>query len=122
MCYYYPGLNISSFIAKQLQVRKRAKIAKTVSSECVGAGSSAPYSVKSSINAPPPVQLGVNIRAPPPMNFNPQTFIGRHSPAVEQNRDIGAMKVFNQGGKKFVTLSSLTEAAEKGKMGLGKKK
>lgn len=71
------------------------------------------YSISSSTNAPPPVKLGVQIRVPPPMAFHPQHFIGDPS----SHTTSAPMKVFSEGGKKFVTLSGLNKdvAAKKKK-------
>ncbi|KAH6835396.1 hypothetical protein C2S53_003247 [Perilla frutescens var. hirtella] len=104
---------------KVVMARKRARVAKKDPKDSLSQGEkSAPNTIYSSINASQapalqPRQMGVNIRAPLAMSFHPQQFIGGPSIGAEQGKEANSMRVFNRGGKKFVTMSSLRDASGK---------
>ncbi|KAH6829192.1 hypothetical protein C2S53_011762, partial [Perilla frutescens var. hirtella] len=105
---------------RQMLARKRAKattFATKDSRDDVSQEMSTPYSISNSINATQSRQIGVHIRAPPSMSFHPHHFIGGPSSIVgaSKGKEQESMKVFTQGGKKFVTLSSLRATSHKGR-------
>ncbi|KAH6776027.1 hypothetical protein C2S52_013588 [Perilla frutescens var. hirtella] len=58
----------------------------------------------------------LQIREPPPMSFHPGCVVGGSSLAqtvAEKEKDVGGLKVFTAGGKKFTNLSSLNAASRK---------
>ncbi|KAH6761280.1 hypothetical protein C2S51_018229 [Perilla frutescens var. frutescens] len=103
----------TTVLGRKMLARKRAELASKDPREYVSQEMSAPYSISNSIQATQPKQIGVQIRAPPPMSFHPQHFIGAPSGGVgaKKGKDGESMKVFTEGGQRFVTLSSLRAAS-----------